>query len=266
MDSMDDAQKGQVNTAAAEVYNSFFVPALFGQWAPVICDAAKIAAGDHVLDVACGTGVAAREAKKRDADVTGLDPNPGMLAVAKSHGADIAWIDGVAEDLPFDDGCFNAVVCQYGLMFFEDRAKAIREMDRVLKPRGRLALAVWASAETSPGYAAMIGLLEDLFDRKTADALRAPFVLGNTGDIRAILEEAGISDAKIATHTGTARFSSIAAWVETDVKGWTLADLIDDQQYQALQDAAQTRLSDFTDVNGAVAFDAPAHIITATKP
>ncbi len=237
-------ERGQVPRSAAEVYEEFFVPALFREWAPRVAAAAAIRPGHKVLDVACGTGVLAREAHTRvgpDGEVAGLDRNEGMLAVARRNAPAIVWRQGLAEALPYDAGRFDAVVSQFGLMFFDDRRRALQEMLRVLRPGGRLAVAVWDRLETSPGYAAMTALLQRLFGDAIAAGLRAPFVLGNPDELRGLFAAAGLPDARIATETGTARFPSIEAWVHTDVKGWTLADLIDDAQYRQLLQAAQTR-------------------------
>ena len=262
---MDEGLKGQVTRSAAEIYEEFFVPALFQQWAPIVADAAGIKAGHRVLDVACGTGVLAREAAGRVAaggSITGLDRNEGMLAMARRIAPAVEWKAGHAEQLPFPDAGFDAVVSQFGLMFFDDRAQALREMRRVLKPGGRLAVAVWDRLENSPGYAAMAGLLERLFGRRIASELHAPFALGDPETLRALFAEAGLSDAKVARHAGTARFPSIEAWVRTDVKGWTLADLIDDDQYALLLREAAVALRRYAKVDGIVIFDAPALIVT----
>jgi SAM-dependent methyltransferase len=167
--------------------------------------------------------------------------------------------------LPFGEGSFDAVVSQFGLMFFEDRRKALQEMGRVLRPGGALAVAVWDAAERSPGYAAMIALLQRLFGERIANELRAPFVLGDETALQSLFESAGIADAAIRTHRGTASFPSIESWVRTDVKGWTLADLIDDKQYALLLREAELALRSFVQPNGTVAFDAPALIATARK-
>ena len=241
------------------------MPALFQQWAPIVADAAGIKAGHRVLDVACGTGVLAREAAGRVAaggSITGLDRNEGMLAMARRIAPAVEWKAGRAEQLPFPDAGFDAVVSQFGLMFFDDRAQALREMRRVLKPAGRLAVAVWDRLENSPGYAAMAGLLERLFGRRIASELHAPFALGDPESLRALFAEAGLGEAKVATHAGTARFPSIEAWVRTDVKGWTLADLIDDDQYALLLREAAVALRRYAKVDGIVIFDAPALIVT----
>jgi ubiquinone/menaquinone biosynthesis C-methylase UbiE len=146
---------------AAKAYESLLVPALFGQWAVKVTDAAQIQSGQRVLDVACGTGVLAREVASRVSPsgyVAGLDPSPGMLAVGKELAPAIDWKHGVAEALPFLDESFDTVVSQFGLMFFSDRHQAIREMLRVLVPGGRMIVAVWDSLTNTPAYAADVAL------------------------------------------------------------------------------------------------------------
>ena len=195
-------ERGQVTRSAAEVYEEFFVPALFREWAPRVAAAAAIRPGQKVLDVACGTGVLAREAASRAApggEVCGLDRNEGMLAVARREAPGIAWRQGLAEALPYDARRFDAVVSQFGLMFFDDRRRALQEMLRVLRPGGRLAVAVWDRLETSPGYAAMTALLQRLFGEPVAAGLRAPFVLGDPDELRALFAAAGMPEVRIAT-------------------------------------------------------------------
>lgn len=265
---MDDAKTGQVNASAAEVYETFFLPALFQEWAGPVADAAGIRAGDRVLDVACGTGVLARAAAGRTGApgaVVGLDVNEGMLAVAAREAPGIDWRVGRAENLPFDDASFDAVVSQFGLMFFEDRRAAIREMARVLRPGGRLVVAVWDTLDNTPGYAAMVGLLERLFGAEAADGLRVPYSLGDVGRLTALFDGAGLPAAEVTTREGTARFPSIESWVYTDIKGWVLADVIDDAMYERLLAEAQRTLAPFVVDGGRVAFPAPAHLVSAMK-
>ncbi|MDQ3632948.1 MAG: class I SAM-dependent methyltransferase [Acidobacteriota bacterium] len=146
---MKKTKPGQVSTSAAEIYEEFFIPALFQEWATKVADEAKISAGQNVLDVACGTGVLTREVSTKvglEGSVVGLDINEGMLAVAEKQSPDIKWKKGAAESIHFEDESFDAVVSQFGLMFFTDKHLAIKEMFRVLKSGGRLAIAVWRFA------------------------------------------------------------------------------------------------------------------------
>ncbi len=172
---MSDSDRGQVTRNAAEVYDEFFIPALFQQWPRRVADAAGIQPGQRVLDVACGTGVLARHVADRfgPRSVVGLDVNEGMLAVARRAAPEIDWRQGRAEALPFADASFDVVVSQFGLMFFADQQAAISEMARVSGPAGRLAVAVWDRLERTPGYAAVTALLERLFGADIADALGA---------------------------------------------------------------------------------------------
>jgi ubiquinone/menaquinone biosynthesis C-methylase UbiE len=263
---MTDVESGQVSASAAAVYESFFVPALFREPADQIVSAVGLSAGQSVLDVACGTGVLARAALGAvdpGGRVVGLDRNGGMLAVARSIAPAITWQEGLAETLPFNEASFDAVLSQFGLMFFDDRAAALREMRRVAKPNGVVGVAVWDSLERTPGYAAMTDLLHRLFGAKVADALRAPFVLGDQQALRGLMDEAGMTDAQVIVVDVTARFPSIEDWVRTDVKGWTLADMIDDDQFELLRREAKAELARFAGADGTVSFKSPALLAVA---
>ena len=253
----------------AEIYDEFFVPALFGQWGEQVVAEADIGPGQHVLDVACGTGALARAAAERVGPsglVVGLDPNPDMLAVARHKRPAIEWRDGRAESLPFADERFDAVVSQFGFMFFEDKSEALREMMRVLRPGGRLAVAVCDTLDHSPGYNVLATLLQRLFGREVADAFRAPFTLGDPDQLLALADEAGIEGAKVKQHDGTVRFPSIEAMISTErACVYTLGGLLDDAQFEVLLREAQRELRPFTDEDDKVIFSMPALILTAAK-
>lgn len=256
--------------AAAAAYEQLHVPALFRQWALRMLDAADLQPGCRVLDVACGTGILAREARRRlgeGATVVGLDASPGMLTVAQQLDPTIQWQQGVAESLPHEDGSFDRVVSQFGLMFFVDRQQALREMLRVLTPEGVLAVAVWESLERSEAYPIVVTLLERLAGPEAADALRAPFVLGDRLQLAALFEEAGVSSITVTTHTGTARFPSIRTMVEADLRGWLPVmgvDLPEALIDEILREAEQS-LAQYVRADGVVEFESPAHLVTGSK-
>jgi ubiquinone/menaquinone biosynthesis C-methylase UbiE len=254
----------------AEVYDSRFVPALFAHWGPVVAAEAGVRKGDRVLDVACGTGaltLAAARIAGPEGSVVGLDANPEMLEVARRKRAAIDWIDGRAESLPFDSDSFDAVVSQFGFMFFEDRPKSLAEMMRVLKPEGRLAVAVCDAVENSPGYGAFARLLDRLFGQEVGDAFRAPFSLGDAERLRGICREAGVPDAEVVRRDGKVRFASIDALVSTErACAWTLGGVLTDAQFERLLDGSRTALAPFRTGGGEVEFDMPSLIVKARKP
>ncbi|MBL8907757.1 MAG: class I SAM-dependent methyltransferase [Rhizobiales bacterium] len=257
------------NRTPAEVYDSLFVPALFQQWGPIVAEAARIKHGEDVLDVACGTGVAALAARERvgsTGKVCALDANADMLMVARRKSTEIDWREGKAEMLPFADQSFDAVISQFGLMFFDDRPAAFREMMRVLKPGGRIAVAVCDALDHSPGYAAFAQLLQRLFGQRVVEAFRAPFVLGDAESLLAITTAAGISGAEVRRHMGSVRFSSITSLVSTErACVWTLGGILDDAQFDRLLKESRTALKPYTQQDDQIIFDLPVLIVTASK-
>jgi SAM-dependent methyltransferase len=260
----------QAQIDAARAYEALFVPALFGQWASSVADAAQVQPGQRVLDVACGTGVLARAAHSRTGTsgyVTGLDPNPGMLAVAKALEPAITWREGQAESIPFPDESFDAVVSQFGLMFFKDRQQALREMLRVLTTQGRLVVAVWDALANMPAYTAVVALLERRAGPAAADALRAPFVLGDPENLLTMFKDAGAGSVAVTTHRGTARFPSVRVMVEADLRGWlpVMGVILTEQEIGRILEEAEAALGKYVDPEGRVAFGTRAHISIATK-
>lgn len=265
---MTEPEGWQVSGDAAEVYEKCFVPAIFGQWAPHLADAARVASGDRVLDVGCGTGVLARAAADRvasESQVTGLDRNAGMLAVARRLRPQIDWRQGDATTLPFADASYDVVLSQFALMYFPDRTCALKEMVRVLRPGGRLAIAVWGPYERATSYVILTEITQRRCGQAAADVLTAPFALGDKNMLIDLLNTAGIHDAVVTLREGIMTYPTIEVFVETEVKGSPLETLLDEESYQGFMQEAQEQLNHFHTAGGGVIMPMDAFIITATK-
>ena len=243
----------QLSVEAAEVYEARFVPAIFGEWAPHLVEAAGVAPGQAVLDVACGTGVVARTAADRMGGrgrVVGLDLNEGMLAVAGRLRPDIEWRQGDAAELPFEAGSFDAVLCQAALMFFPDRAGALREMARVATPGGTLAVQVWDRLEAQEGFGAMYGALVEHLGPEAMELENSYWVLRVTGT---------------RTRAGTVRFGSAEEAVRTEIEATPLAERIGQESFRRLIEAAGEALRPYTVAGGGIELPIRGHLITAAK-
>ena len=143
---------------AAEAYEAYLVPNVFGPWAQLVIDEAGLQPGQRVLDVACGSGIGARTAAAAvgpRGTVVGVDFDEAMLAVARNvpvaeGSATIAWQHADAMNLSFPTASFDTVLCFEGIQFMPDRARALAGFLRVLEPSGRLIGTIWGPLRESP--------------------------------------------------------------------------------------------------------------------
>jgi|SRR5262245_3207485 len=266
---MSDQYAWQLAHAAAVAYEKDFVPAIFAQWPPVLAEIASVKAGDRVLDVACGTGILAREVAGRvgpTGRVTGLDLNEGMLAVARRLQPETDWRQGDAGRLSFEDKAFDVVASQFALMFFPDPVAAIREMWRVLAPRGRLVVAVCAPIAQTKGYSELARILRREAGEEAAAMVEGYFALGDERVLQQLCKAAGVAGASVLTREGWARFASIDEFIRIEIKGSPLTNLVDAASYRGVLKAARQELRDFCDTQGRVSIRLDATIVTAGKP
>jgi SAM-dependent methyltransferase len=191
--------------SAPENYERYFVPAIGGPLAKELVGIAALHPGEHVLDVACGTGAVTRLAAQQvgpTGTVAGLDVNPGMLAVARSvvHSeSSIKWHEASADKMPLPDSSFDAVLCQMGLQFMPDKSTALSEMHRVLKPGGRLILNV--PGPTPRPFAFMGEALARHIGPEASGFVSHVFSLHDTTELQTLVRGAGFPIAATQAET-----------------------------------------------------------------
>jgi len=196
-----------------EMYERWLVQPLFRPWAEVLLQRVALAAGDGVIDVACGTGIVARLASEQlgaGARVVGVDLSPPMLAVARAVAPAIDWREGNAGALPVKDGeTFDVAICQQGLQFFPDKPAAVRELRRVLAPGGRVAVATWRSVEEIP----MFRDLKVVAERHLGAVVDQRHSFPDAAALRGLLADGGFKDVRVDTMARTIRFDDAKVFV-----------------------------------------------------
>jgi len=166
-----------------------------------LLDAAGVASGMHVLDVATGPGYAARRASELGAVATGVDIADEVLTLARGRQVGIRFLWGDAEDLPFAERSFNALVSNFGINHFPRPGRAMREFVRVVTPRGRIALSAW----DLPDRNRFLGILVDavrgcgVTHPPAALAGPDPYRFADDDELRELLRDAGLHDVEVRT-------------------------------------------------------------------
>jgi ubiquinone/menaquinone biosynthesis C-methylase UbiE len=257
----------QITLEQAEAYEELFVPALFAQWSPPLVDLAGITEGHRVLDVACGTGVAARAAADRvgrTGSVVGLDLNPAMLEVAARR-SDIEWRGGDAANLPFGDEEFDAVLCQSAVFFFPDVDQAFAEMARVVKRGGAVAIQTYARLEDQPGFKELDAVVRRIAPGEALALLDTYWSSGDLAELCRSLERVGLSVVETRTLLGTAKYGSVENLVETEVKGTPLVDRLSDRQIEQILSDSSEVLARFVTPAGELEMPIRAHLVAGRR-
>jgi SAM-dependent methyltransferase len=197
---MADAGNDKAFTGSIpKIYETYLVPLIFEQYAADL--AARVAARSpkNVLEIAAGTGVVTRAmlgALPPSAEIIATDLNPAMLEQAAAHTLPrpVAFQQADAMALPFDDQTFDVVVIQFGVMFFPDKARAISEARRVLRPGGALIFNVWDRLETNEFADVITQALREFFPNDPPLFLpRAPYGYFDHGKIAADVAAGGFT-------------------------------------------------------------------------
>jgi ubiquinone/menaquinone biosynthesis C-methylase UbiE len=203
---MTSATYRNYSDSAAELYESFFVPAIALPVAGELLRAADLRPGERVLDVACGTGVVTRAAAEQvgpTGSVTAVDVAPDMIAVARTvpaAGAPIEWHEADAASLPLPGASYDVVLCQMGLMFM-DAPAALAEARRVLAPTGRIVLNT--PGRVQPLFTLMEEAITGHIDPDLGAFVGAVFSLHDPEAVATLLRDTGFADVAAREYAAT---------------------------------------------------------------
>jgi ubiquinone/menaquinone biosynthesis C-methylase UbiE len=241
-------------------------------------EAVRLRPGDRVLELACGpagVGLQAARAVGPEGHVLSTDFAQPMVDAArrraeeeKLENMEFRVVDAESIDLP--DASFDAVLCRYGYMLMADPGAALRETSRVLRPGGRLALAVWGEAGENPWASTPMRAVMEHFDAPPPEP-GAPgmFALAEEDRLRSLLEEAGLSKIRVERVEAVERYESVDAWWNfiREVAGplATLLAGLSDADREAIRNRASEMASQYAE-NGTLRFPSGLRLAAASRP
>lgn len=184
-------------------YDRYLGPVLFQPYAEDLVARLQVPENGSVLELACGTGIVTRELRHRlpaTVKLIATDLNEPMFQHAArkfTESEAVEWRQADACSLPFRDGIFDAVVCQFGIMFVPDKGLAAREARRVLKPSGLFLFNVWDAIEHNELCRVAHETIAAYFDKDPPTFYQVPFGYHDRAEIRRVLTEAGFQDVRI---------------------------------------------------------------------
>jgi SAM-dependent methyltransferase len=266
-------QSGSPSTFGGSIsgtYQKYLVPLIFEPYAADIVRRLSGRRVHRLLEIAAGTGAVTRAmaaALPPSTAIVATDLNQAMLDEAGAAGTPrpVEWRQADALKLPFEDGTFDAVVCQFGAMFFPDRAKGFSEARRVLKPGGVYIFSVWDRIEENPFADLAAKSVAAMFPADPPSFLsRVPYGYSDVAVIRRDLTSAGVGDAEIATVTASSRAPSPRHPAIGFVQGTPLRGEIESRDASALNAATEAAVEAIAARFGSGEVEAPiqAHVVT----
>jgi ubiquinone/menaquinone biosynthesis C-methylase UbiE len=258
-----------------EVYERHLVPLIFDAYARDLAQRVAQTQPQWVLEVAAGTGALTRRLVSclpAQVRIVATDLNQAMLDhAAQRLGGDsrVAWRQADALALPFEDQAFDAVACQFGVMFFPDKVQGYREMLRVLKPGGHLLFNVWDDIASNAFADVVTQALAQLFPQDPPLFMaRVPHGYHNRGRIERELQGAGFASISIETREDASRAPAARDAAMAYCQGTPLRHEIEARDAARLQEATQAAADLLAQRFGSGPIEGRirAHVVSAVRP
>ena len=254
------------------IYDRYLGPLLFAPYAEAVARRAAALQPTRILETASGTGIvtAALQRALPGAQIVATDLNQAMLDVAAGRidSGNVRFLAADAQALPFADGAFDLVVCQFGVMFFPDKVGANREARRVLRDGGAYIAVIWDSMEKNPGSRAMSDAVAALFPGDPPRFLdRTPFGYADLAQIERDLRAAGFTSIAVETVECRSRLPSAHDAATGMCCGSPLRSEIEERDPNMLDRAVDAAAAALAPWEGPDGLDVPmsAHIVTALR-
>lgn len=256
-----------------ERYDRCLGPMLFEPYADEMVRSLEFHPGIDILELAAGTGIVSKRLAAHlpaDGSLTVTDLNEPMLEIARSkvNSPNVRFEAADACELQFEDGQFDTLVCQYGVMFFPDKPKAMREAFRVLRPGGMYRFNVWDAIEHNEVTLAAHGVLQSMFGEQAPSFYSVPFGFYDLDVIHDLLQSAGFQVASAQTMLLPCVSETVERAVEGLYGGSPIAielQELDDESAANTRAALHERLkSKFGD--NPMRATMQAHVVEARKP
>jgi SAM-dependent methyltransferase len=256
-----------------ELYERYLVPLIFEPYADDLVVRLRALDVVSILEVAAGTGVVTRAmaAGLPASSITATDLSQPMIDFGQSIGTSrpVAWQSADVMALPFDDASFDAVVCQFGVMFFPDRPAAFAEVARVLRPRGVFLFNVWDKIEQNEFAAVVAAAVGGLFVDDPPEFLaRTPYAYFDEAAIQADVAAGGFdTPARVEVLEARSRASSAEVPAIAFCQGTPLRNEVEVRDPSRLAEATAVAAAAIEDRFGSSDLDSKirGYIISATK-
>ncbi len=273
---MNQSQLSYGSKTITKAYDTYLVPVIFDPWAEMLLDHLPPSQGATVLDLSTGTGIVAYKLAERigqHGKVIAVDPSHEMLHRAKERCQDaschVTFIQSSAESIDAEKGVVDFLYCQQGLQFFEDYAAAAKEIERVLKPGGKLVLSTWLPISRCHYFSEIYDALKEVNLTSTADRMADSFDPMQEDELMQLFMQAGLVNVEVTRQSRSMRIEG-GTEKAIDIIFGTLAgpalQELSKSEYDCFRESMIKKFESLRGCDGVTYGSLASTVLTAAKP